>query len=305
MQLQEMRYAVAVMEHRSFTKAADALFVSQPALSQSIGRLEHELNTILFIRDRNHLYPTQAGILFVEEAKRILQMADDLRETMRGLCRTTTLSVGISNYYGQHYLPKIVPRFHEQCPEINVTFTEEISLTLETLTVDKRLDLAMVPFPIMKEELQSSVLKEEELYLALPEFHPWAQTHEPLTMVSLSDFKDDGWVFLNKKQRVAALAYQLCEVAGFSPRVTFETMNWDTVINMISIGMGIGFVPDVILPLSDMQKIRCYRIAGGIAHRSYAAVWRADSPKLREIDCYIKACQSVFGTLSSDNKNIY
>ena len=126
MQLQEMRYAVAVMEHRSFTKAADALFVSQPALSQSIGRLEHELNTILFIRDRNHLYPTQAGILFVEEAKRILQMADDLRETMRGLCRTTTLSVGISNYYGQHYLPKIVPRFHEQCPEINVTFTEEI-----------------------------------------------------------------------------------------------------------------------------------------------------------------------------------
>ena len=82
-------------------------------------------------------------------------------------------------------------------------------------------------------------------------------------------------------------------------------MNWDTVINMISIGMGIGFVPDIILPLSDTQKIRCYRIAGGIAHRSYAAVWRADSPKLREIDCYIKACQSVFGTLSSDNKYIH
>ena len=294
MQMQEMMYAVSVAHHQSFTKAAEALFVSQPALSQAIRRLEKRLGVKLFVREPNSVYPTEAGLVFVREAEQILRMTDRLSETMRMYLHTQELNIGISSFYGEHYLPKIIPEFHALCPDVKLVITEDVSAQLEILAEENRVDVSLVPFPLSVTSLACRILKEEQIYLALPHDHPYAATHPAMTEVHINDFRNERWILSKKTQRITQTAMRFFEAAGFDPNIVYETLNWATILNMIHIGEGIGFIPDVILDSAEQSGVVCYRLAGGWGQRNYAAIYREEHPKRKEIQLFIEACIRVF-----------
>ena len=293
MQMQELIYAAALARYQSFTKAAEALFVSQPALSQAIRRLEERLGVKLFVREPSCVYMTEAGEVFVREAEQILRMTDRLTETMRTYQQTKELNIGISAFYGEHYLPKIIPVFHALCPDVKLVITEDVSHQLELHAEENRVDVSLVPFPLSVTTLACRILKEEQLYLALPQDHPYAKTHPPMTEVHLNDFRDERWILSKKTQRITQTAMRFFDVAGFAPNIVYETLNWATILNMICVGEGIGFIPDVVLESAEQRGVVCYRLAGDCGQRNYAAVYREDNPRRREILLFIDACSRV------------
>ena len=103
MQLQEMRYIVTLAEQKNFSRAAKILYVSQPALSQAIKRLEEQLGVTLFVREVNNVYPTEAGSFAVKHAKTILEMTDYLTEGLNQFRDVNCLHIGISNNYNKYY----------------------------------------------------------------------------------------------------------------------------------------------------------------------------------------------------------
>jgi len=294
MQLQEMRYVVTLAEQKSFSKAAKILYVSQPALSQSIKRLEEQLGVTLFVREVNNVYPTEAGSFAVKHAKTILEMTDYLKDGLNQFRDVNCLHIGISTNYNKYYLPKIIPLFKTMCPDVKIEITEEKSQTLEQMTKEGKLDLCMLPSPFIYPELEHTVIKKEEILLALPTDHPYNRSHPSDTHVNLLDFKDENWIFLNRTHRFTMIALHICDVVGFHPNIIFESTSMDTVVNMIRVGEGIGFVADAVSFINPPDGMRFYHITGEEVYRDYAVVYQESSAKLREIQDFIRVCRTVF-----------
>ena len=294
MQLHEMRYVVTIAEQKNFSKAAKLLYVSQPALSQAVKRLEERLGVTLFVRELNNVYPTEAGAYVVKHAKTILDMTTYLTEGLEQFRDVNCLHIGISNNYNKYYLPKIIPVFKSVRPDIKVDITEEKSQILEQMTYEGKLDLCMLPSPFMYPELHHDVIKKEEILLALPSTHPFNTSHMPGASVNLEEFKDENWIFLNKTHRFTTIALHLCDVVGFKPNIIFETTSMDTVVNMIRMGEGVGFVADAVSFINTLDSIRFYHIAEEDVYREHSVVYKESSQKFKEIQDFVHACRIVF-----------
>jgi DNA-binding transcriptional LysR family regulator len=145
MELRHLRYFAAVAEHRNFTRAAEHNFVAQPALSQQIGRLERELGTTLFARDKHTVELTPAGQLLLPHAKRILADAEHAQAELRAYLglEAGQLHIGLIQTNAMHILHPI-SRFHERFPAIEVHISNQPSAEMVQAVTARTLDLAVV-----------------------------------------------------------------------------------------------------------------------------------------------------------------
>lgn len=282
MQLRDIQYVVTVAHESSFSKAAQALFISQPALSQSIKRLENELNIRLFIRENNSIRLTAAGKIFVADGIEILRMSNALRTKMSEIInlRDCNLKIGISTFYSNCYLPKILPAFQSQYPSIHLEIIEESSNVLEELASAGKVDFSMIPAPLDNKQLDSQVIYQEQILLALPPNHLLSRQITPalssgLPFIDLALVKDEPFIFLKKHQKFTRMGMQLCRQAGFTPNIVFETGNWNTIHSLVATGMGVGFIPEILSETSTTERRPVYyRIMADNTTRPYVIAYK-------------------------------
>lgn len=302
MQLRDIQYVVTVAHEASFSKAAQALFISQPALSQSIKRLEKELNTPLFIRENNTIHLTAAGKVFVTDGMEILQMSDALKTKMCDIInvRDCHLKFGISTFYSNCYLPKIIPAFQRLYPSIHLEIIEESSNTLEELTADGQIDFCMIPSPLDNKNLDSQVIYQEQILLAVPANHslnklPTPSLSSGLPFIDLSLAKDEPFIFLKKHQKFTKMGMQLCENAGFVPKIVFETGNWNTIHSLVATGMGIGFIPEILSKEGNIKKRPAYyRILADNTSRPYVIAYKKEAILPKAAYNFIEVARNSF-----------
>lgn len=282
MQLRDIQYVITVAGELSFSKAARALFISQPALSQSIKRLESELNVPLFIRENNTVRLTAAGKLFVADGEEILRLSNSLKAKMSDIInlRDCHLRIGISTFYSNCYLPKILPAFRRQYPSIVLEIVEESTHILERLVCEDKIDFCMIPAPLQNSQLEAQTIYQEQILLAVPPDHPLNRQLTPALssgrpFIDLRVVAGEPFIFLKKHQRFTYMGMKLCEDAGFTPRIVFETVNWNTINSLVANGMGIGFVPEILseTPLPGRQPVY-YRIMGANTSRAYMIAYK-------------------------------
>lgn len=282
MQLRDIQYVITVAHEASFSKAAQALFISQPALSQSIKRLENELNIRLFIRENNSVRLTAAGKIFVADGIEILRMSNALRTKMSDIInlRDCNLKIGISTFYSNCYLPKIIPAFQSQYPSIHLEIIEESSSTLEELASEGKVDFCMIPAPLDNMQLDSQVVYQEQILLALPANHLLNRQITPalssgLPFIDLALVRDEPFIFLKKHQKFTRMGMQLCQQAGFIPNIVFETGNWNTIHSLVATGMGVGFIPEILSETAITEKRPVYyRIMADNTTRPYVIAYK-------------------------------
>lgn len=286
MQLRDIQYVVTIAHESSFSRAAQALFISQPALSQSIKRLESELGVPLFIRENNSVHLTAAGKIFVADGTEILHMSNMLRTKMSAMInlRDCHLKIGISTFYSNCYLPKIIPTFQSQYPSIHLEIIEESSYVLEELTTEGKVDFCMIPGPLSSKQLDSQIIYQEQILIALPSTHPLNRQLTPalssgLPFIDLSLLKDEPFIFLKKHQKFTQMGLRLCKSAGFSPNIVFETGNWNTIHSLVGTGLGLGFIPEILteMPFAGQRPIY-YRIMADHTIRPYLIAYKKGIP---------------------------
>lgn len=283
MQLRDIQYVVTVAQELSFSKAAQSLYISQPALSQSIKRLESELGVPLFIRANNSVTLTSAGRIFVADGQEILRMSNQLKSKMSDIInlRECHLRIGISTFYSNCYLPKILPAFRSQYPSITLEIVEESSVVLEELASEGKIDFCMIPAPLKNNQLEYQTVYQEQILLAVPPDHLLNKQLTPalssgLPFIDLSLVAEEPFLFLKKHQKFTQMGMQLCRAAGFTPRIVFETVNWNTINSLVANGMGIGFVPEILseTPTKDRRPVY-YRIMSANTTRPYLIAYKA------------------------------
>jgi DNA-binding transcriptional LysR family regulator len=244
-----MQYAIQIAAERSFSRAAEKLHIAQPSLSQQLSKLEKELGVLLFKRSTNTVELTHAGTVFVNRARQIVDMAEQLRREMEDLAelRKGRVVVGSVPVTGAHLLPSVLPAFRAAYPDIEVVLIEETSKRLEELTISGNTDLCLLSLPINEPALAYFPVLEEEICLAVPPEHPLSSASAGKKTVPLKRLRNEPFILLKKGQGFRAIAHQLCAQAGFEPRIVFESGNIDTVQALVAAGMGISFVPHMVI----------------------------------------------------------
>jgi DNA-binding transcriptional LysR family regulator len=245
-ELRQLRYFVAIAEEGSFSRAAIRLHVSQPPLSTQIRNLEEELGAPLLARTNRGVSLTGSGQVFYEEVRAILARLESARTRVLQAHRGDVgmLSVGFVSIADYGVLPPALKSFRSQFPLVEVQLHE---LTTDAQIRElraARLDLGFGLAPVEEPDLQFATILREALVLAVPTDHPAAGS-DSIDLRSLS--KDS---FIVPPRDIAPGLYDLtisrCRSAGFAPRIVQNARQMQTVIGLVSCGMGLALVPSSV-----------------------------------------------------------
>lgn len=245
MELRHLRYFVAVGDARHFTRAAEALGIGQPPLSQQIMALEREVGTPLFRRLPRGVELTSAGQAFMEDARRILRDVDQATARAQRVARGELgrIRIGMINSAPFHSLiPKVIREFRRRYPAVALSLEERTTPGLAAAVRNETVDAAFVR-PLLEEEpgLRSEALVDEDMVVALPAGHALAaRARIPLLALSIEPF------VLFSRAVGAGLHDEIiraCRNAGFSPRVVQEASQVTSIVNLVAAGLGVSIVP--------------------------------------------------------------
>ncbi|WP_028561229.1 LysR family transcriptional regulator [Paenibacillus pinihumi] len=262
MELRQLHYVIQIAAEKNFSRAAEKLHIAQPSLSQQLSKLEKEIGVLLFRRTTNSVDLTHAGAAFVEKAQAILDAVDQLKQEMDDLAhmRKGRLVVGSLPITGSHVLPLVLPVFQSLYPEIEIVLVEDSSSKLEQLTASGQTDLSLLSLPLQEPSLSWEPLIEEKICLAVPPQHRLAQAaaNDGGPGVRIEDLRHEPFIILKKGQGFRKITLDLCQNAGFEPRIVFESTNIETVQSLAAAGMGIAFVPMMVARAGWSQLAPAY-----------------------------------------------
>jgi DNA-binding transcriptional LysR family regulator len=269
-ELRQLEYFAAAARRLHFTRAAADVGVTQPTLSQQIKALEAELGVRLFDRAGRGVRLTDAGQALLPYATRALAAVDEGRAALaeRDALRRGRVALGATPSAGTRLLPAALASFNAQHPGIELTLREAGSPALIEMVGAGDLDLAVVIMPVRRPDLAVAHLLTEEVVLAVSPDQPLAQAADgpPLPPALLAD---QPFVLVHQGYGLRRMTLDMCERAGFSPRVVLDGAEMDTVIGFVAAGLGVACLPRlaltgaplVAIPLDDARLRRTLGLA--------------------------------------------
>lgn len=289
MDLRHLRYVVALGQTRHFTRAAEALGIAQPALSQAIAALERELGVTLFERTSRSVRLTTAGTAFLDAAARILGDVADLHDTMSehaGLLRGRVV-VGTLQVYGEMTMPRLVGAFHRAHPGVDIALIHDMTSVMLAKMRASELDVALVNVADFSQhpDLQFVRIDDDELAIAVPPLHRLAAC----THVAFEELRDEAFVSFRPGSGLHATLLEAARGAGFAPHIVCETGDTIALRALVSEGLGIALLsraylampgPPVaaleVTPRLDRAVALATRGGGPVnpAARAFVSFWR-------------------------------
>lgn len=242
MDIKHLQYFIQVTHFKSFTKAAEHLFITQPTISKMIKNLEMELGVELFDRSRKQLTLTDAGQVVLEQAKLIDLAFNNLErevEALSGLHKGH-IRIGLPPIIDPSFFPTIIGRFHKDYPNITFQLVEDGSKKIEEYVENDLLDIGVIVLPTNIELFHSFSLLEEDIKVILHPDHPLAQSTE----IDLKELKNEDFILFNKDYVLHDLVISSCKDAGFTPRIITESSRWDFIEEMVACQLGVALFPE-------------------------------------------------------------
>lgn len=248
MELRQLRYTVAVAQRLSFTQAALALSIAQPALSQQIAGLERELGVRLFERTNRRVSLTDAGRAFVRRAERILADVDRTSEEMTAYAGGLRGRVVVGTYqsFAEYTLPKLLGRFHARYPGIEIALREgmadDLLASLEANAIDVFIGHIAETRYAADPQFHSEPLYDDELVIAVGSSHRLAAR----STVRMDDLRDEPFIIFRRGSSVTARLLLEARKAQFEPRVVFESVDSLTIRSLVAEGLGVALYPRML-----------------------------------------------------------
>lgn len=254
MELRHLHYFITVAEELHFSRAAERLHISQPPLSQQIRALEEELGVQLFERTKRQVHLTEAGKVFLERSYLVLAQLEQAIEVTQQIGRGEVGRLAIAFVGSATYtvLPDILSIFRAEFPAVELQLHELTTSEQIQALHHKQIDVGIVRSAIVEPGLSVECVLLESLVLALPQTHHLSAQ----TQVSLCALADESFILFPAK--MGPIFYEqiinICQQAGFRPKVVQEAVQMQTIISLVAAGLGIAFVP------TSMQNFHTSRV---------------------------------------------
>jgi DNA-binding transcriptional LysR family regulator len=242
MELRHYKYFVALAEELNFRRAAARLHMEQPPLSRQIRQLEEELGVPLFHRNSKGVALTEAGQVFLEQARIILSQSEQATQLVQQLhtVQKPTLTIGFSMCAFDRLVPNLVQDFRGLYPDVEVRLSELSSQAQAEALIVGEIDCGFLHLPIAQPELVTETLLKEPIVVVLPKSHPLVEQD----VISLRSLAQESFILCPEatKPDWYRAILKACEQAGFQPNVVQEITPPNAILSFVSAGAGIAFL---------------------------------------------------------------
>ena len=310
---EEIDYVYEVYKEKSFSQAAKNLFVSQPALSSSIKKVETRLGITIFDRSSQPITLTEEGRVYIEAAEKILKIKNGLQSQLSDMSQLKTGHITVSgeNYISSFIYPKIIIEFMERYSGIDIEMVESNSHDLQNqllaenvdLLIDYKFDpLLYDSYPLVDEHILLCVPSKlpinshlNEYQLSAKDIKSGKHLKKGCKAISLSEFSDETFVILKKGNYSHRHSMELCAEAGFEPKVKIFPDQMITSYNMSRAGMGISLIPDLLI-YSSPESGRCvyYKLQETNSLRKLCLGFKKNRYMSRAVEEFIKVALEVY-----------
>ena len=278
MNLRDLKYLVALAEHRHFGKAAAACFVSQPTLSTQIRKLEDELGVSLVERAPRKVMLTPAGHDAAARARVIVAEVEQMKEAARRSRdpEAGAVRLGIFPTLGPYLLPHVIPRIRERFPQLELLLVEEKSDVLLARLREGKLDAALLALPVLDDQLHTECLFEEPFLLAVSAQHPLAGRKR----LDVQELSAQRLLLLEDGHCLRDQALEVCRLFGANEKSEFRATSLETLRQMVAADVGITLLPTLSVkpPVPRSDNIRLLDLIGdNPPSRRIAMAWRRSS----------------------------
>lgn len=249
MDFKDLTYVLAIAKHQNITKAANALYLSQPTLTKFLQKLEKDLNQKLFRKVGNKFLLTYAGERYVLKANEILKLKKALDQEMADIIKSNVgeLDIAFPAVRGTYMLPCTLPIFKKLYPKVRLNVTEAPSSTLENMLIDGSIDLAFFNAPTHSPDIAYDIITTEEMILLLSNKHPWAHRGVKkkgcgYPWVNLEELKDELFIIQKPEQRTRQIVDKYLKANDIHLTNTLVTSNIRAAAELAAKNYGIAFI---------------------------------------------------------------
>ncbi|MDR1508534.1 MAG: LysR family transcriptional regulator [Synergistaceae bacterium] len=296
--LKDMEYVYAVYQERSFSKAAKKLFISQPALSATIKKVENKINAVIFDRSANPVKLTPAGEFYILSIEKIMAVQHEMAQYFYDLSKTKEeqLTIGSPSYFCIYVLSPLVRKFQEENRHVSVNFAEGGALELSKKLKDEEVDFILDVNNPNERIFNDIVWGYEHILLAVPasfevndgieefrftaeEIHDGKHLAPEAKGVDLKVFAKEPFLLLKKGSDLYKRVMSICKKNGFIPRVSMYLDQLLTCYYIACEGKGIACIRDSVtqyIKLTD--KLYFYKINDALSRRAIRLYYRKTLP---------------------------
>jgi LysR family hydrogen peroxide-inducible transcriptional activator len=271
MEMHQLRYFAAVAQTGSFSRAAEACFVSQPSLSQQIAKLEKSVGQRLLDRLGRRVQLTDAGRRLLDTAQAILAAVEDAERRLRDDADLAggRLSVGAIPTIAPYLLPGVLRRYQKRHPGVALTVHEDVTRNLLAAVAAAELDLVILALPLENEHVVYEELLQEPLLLALPAHH--RLVHQP--RVTMEDLREEPFLVLTEMHCLGEQVISQCRAHDCLPRIICRSAQIATMQALLEQGLGLTLLPAMATRRRAGKGIVYRRLTRDAPHRTVVAAW--------------------------------
>lgn len=287
MTLNELRFIVAVAQERNFRRAAEKAFISQPALSLAIQKLEEELGLKIFERGKNEVTLTPVGSAIVEQAQRVLEEAERIREiAAQGRNQLNTpLRIGIIHSVGPYLLPELIPALKKFAPQMALEVEENITANLDTLLRNGKLDVIIIALPFGDASILSHSLYDEPFEVVVNSEHRWAERRS----IKPAELAEEKVLLLDSGHCYSNQVDEACPGSRKNDSVQHGT-SLETIRNMVASGLGITVLPASANSVRYRSKLlHVIPFTKPAPSRRIALAWRRSFARTQAVEALVQA----------------
>lgn len=302
------KYVYEVYKERSFTKAAQNLYISQPSLSARIKKIEEIIGEPLFDRSTTPLQLTEVGKVYIEAAEEITQIEQRVENYINDLAglKTGNLAVGASTLFAAYVVPSLITQFNQKFPDVHIQLIEGNTAELEEMLGSNALDFVIDNYHYDSILYNKELYCEENILLAVPKHF---SVNEELGMYQLSYKNIKNKNYLNQKYpavplgRFADLPFimltqgndtrtrgdRLCRNVGFKPNIVLEFNQQSTAYMASSTQLGATFISDILVSqLPTFENLVYYKLDGEEAKRKVFFYYKTHKYKTRVMEEFVR-----------------
>ena len=291
MTLSELRFVVSVAQEKNFRRAAAKSFVSQPALSLAIKKIENELGVLIFERNRMGISLTTVGEKIVNQAQIVLEEVDKIKAISKVEKNTQQVEVKIGLIYSiaPYLLPSIIPLVKNSSPEIILEAEEDITTNLIKKLEEGSIDAAIIALPFVEPGIETQPLYDEPFKVLIPTKHPWNNKQK----INAKELKNEKILLLDNTHCFSMQVREVCP--GISDKAEVQAgTSLETIRNMVASNLGISILPQSATANNySNDLINILPFESPIPFRRVAMAFRRGSSKQSSLVKIVKSITSV------------
>lgn len=294
-------YVYEVYREKSFSKAAQNLYISQPSLSARVKKIEEAIGFPLFDRSTSPLQLTEVGKVYIKASEEIYQIEQRMENYINSLStlKTGHLSIGASNVFAAYVMPRLVTDFKRNFPDVDIRVTEGNTIQLESMLSSNALDFVIDNYRYDSTMYNKELYCRENILLAVPKRFPVNEklenyhlsyddiknkkySEDNIPAVPLFELSDLPFIMLTPGNDTRVRGDRLCREAGFHPNIVLELNQQSTAYMAASTQLGATFISDILVSqLPSFENLVYYKVSGEPAEREVYFYYKNHKYKTR------------------------